>query len=200
MVGGFYERMVRSVKTCLKLSVGRESLPYEELRTVLTEIEGIINSRPLTFLSNDANDLSPLTPNDIIGSNSGICLPMSSNYDNRKIDCERKDLIKIWKTREKFKMKFWNRWHSDYLHQLRSINLSKGGKSKYLKIGDVVIIEDANQPRLLWKLGIVEESFMGRDGRVRSCQLKLGSGVRLRRPIQHLYPLEVDHFGAEDVK
>ena len=125
---------------------------------------------------------------------------MSSNYDNRKIDCERKDLIKIWKTREKLKIKFWNRWHSDYLHQLRSINLSKGGKSKYLKIGDVVIIEDANQPRILWKLGIVEESFMGGDGRVRSYQLKLVSGVRLRGPIQHLYPLEVDHFGAEDIK
>ncbi|GFW95024.1 integrase catalytic domain-containing protein [Trichonephila clavipes] len=42
--------------------LGRASLYYEELNTVLCECEHVINSRPLTYISEDVNDLSPLTP------------------------------------------------------------------------------------------------------------------------------------------
>ncbi|GFQ85317.1 DUF5641 domain-containing protein, partial [Trichonephila clavata] len=60
--GGFWERLVRSVKNCLKCVLGKTSLMYEELNTVLIEVEAAISSRPLTYVYNDVNEPDPLTP------------------------------------------------------------------------------------------------------------------------------------------
>ena len=51
--GGFYEHLIKSVKSCLKKCVGRASLSFDELHTTLVETEGVLNSRPLTYLYSD---------------------------------------------------------------------------------------------------------------------------------------------------
>ena len=58
--GGFFERMVRSVKRCLKKTLGNARVTYEEFETALIEVEGILNARPLTYLYEDLEE--PLTP------------------------------------------------------------------------------------------------------------------------------------------
>ena len=45
--GGFWERLVGMVKSCLKKSIGRENLSFTELLTVLFEVENILNNHPL---------------------------------------------------------------------------------------------------------------------------------------------------------
>lgn len=60
--GGFWERLVRSVKVILRKVLGRAELNFEEMCTLLTEAEAIINSRPLTYVHNDVNEPQPLTP------------------------------------------------------------------------------------------------------------------------------------------
>ena len=62
---GFYEGMVRIVKNALKKVVGRASLDRDQLNTVLIEIENIINSRPLTYISEEHFEES-LTPYHLI--------------------------------------------------------------------------------------------------------------------------------------
>ena len=56
--GGFYERMVRSIKNTLNKVVGISSLDYEQLNTVLVEIENVINSGPLTYMNDENLDES----------------------------------------------------------------------------------------------------------------------------------------------
>ena len=53
--GGFWERLVRSVKNCIRKMVGRSTLNFEELRTLLIEVEATLNNRPLTYLYDDEN-------------------------------------------------------------------------------------------------------------------------------------------------
>ena len=60
--GGFWERSVRSVKRPLKRVVGRSTLMYDELHTILVEIEAIVNARPLTYVYDDEeSNYEPLT-------------------------------------------------------------------------------------------------------------------------------------------
>lgn len=60
--GGLWEAVVRSMKLLLKRTVGEACLTVAEMTTMLTQIEAILNSRPLTPLSDDPNDLRALTP------------------------------------------------------------------------------------------------------------------------------------------
>ena len=74
--GGVFERLVRSVKRCLKKNVGRAKLSHEELLTVITEIEMIINSRPLSYVTQDDLD-EPITPSHLLIGRRIISLPDS---------------------------------------------------------------------------------------------------------------------------
>ena len=62
--GGMYERMVRSTKRCLKKAVGSRRLTYEELNTVLVEVEAVLNSRPITYIYEEDTE-TPLTPSHL---------------------------------------------------------------------------------------------------------------------------------------
>lgn len=59
--GGFYERLIKIVKSCLKKVIGNAYLNYEEVNTILVEIENSLNSRPLTYISDENYD-EALTP------------------------------------------------------------------------------------------------------------------------------------------
>ena len=62
--GGVYERMVKTVKSCLRKVLGQARLNYEEMETVLTEIEMAVNSRPLTYMQDDIFEI--LTPSHLL--------------------------------------------------------------------------------------------------------------------------------------
>ena len=63
--GGFFERLVRSVKRCLKKVLGNARLTFSKLLTTVVEIEGTLNSRPLTY-EYDEVGCEVLTPSHLI--------------------------------------------------------------------------------------------------------------------------------------
>ena len=63
--GGFFEICVKLVKRPLRKVLGNAKLTYEQLETVLVEIEGVLNSRPLTYVYDEIDDL-PLTPSCLV--------------------------------------------------------------------------------------------------------------------------------------
>ena len=91
---------------------------------------------------------------------------------------------------------FWKRWRSEYLTALRERHAYDPGLGKppsKVAVGDVVLIYDPDRPRTIWRMGKVETLLEGADGAARGASLRVMSGSKsavLRRPIQHLYPLE----------
>ncbi|GFX56085.1 integrase catalytic domain-containing protein [Trichonephila clavipes] len=90
-MGGLWEAGIKSVKYHLKRALGRSRLTYEDFETVIIQVEGILNSRPLTPISNDFDnfEIKPLAENN--KGNSGSLEKMEyrlSEYSptERKVD------------------------------------------------------------------------------------------------------------------
>lgn len=108
-MGGSWERLVQSIKKTLN-SISVTHVPFDELlRSMLIEVENIINSRPLTYLPLDSEQDEALTPNHfILGSSNGI-KPISEY-------CGDSDALRSnWLTSQRYANIFWKRWVAEYL-------------------------------------------------------------------------------------
>ena len=89
---------------------------------------------------------------------------------------------------------FWKRWKKEYLREHHRMKLTRG-EAHTPKVGEVVTVYNEGHPRGLWRLGKIEKLVQGVDGNVRGVHVKViskrGRPKVLRRPIQHIYPLEV---------
>ena len=193
--GGFWERLVQSVKRCLRKVVGRSTLTLDELTTIIIEIETTLNNRPLTYMHDDNEGLSQaLTPASLIYGRRLATTPGSRQFE---VISTCKALTKRAKHQQQALNCFIRQWQRKYLLSLqetRSIKVAKGTARK-IRDGDIVILKEDRTPRCLWKLAKVTETIEGRDGEIRSAKVQLLSKdkvIQLRRPIQHLVPLEAD--------
>ena len=83
--GGFFERMVQEVKRCLRKTLRNAKLDYDELHTVLVEIESTLNSRPLTYVSSDELD-EPITPSHLVVGRRVNSIPIVSSTMIEEVD------------------------------------------------------------------------------------------------------------------
>ncbi|GFS81490.1 integrase catalytic domain-containing protein [Trichonephila clavipes] len=189
--GGFYERLVKTIKDPLRKILGRALLTFEELSTILSEVEVIVNHRPLTYVENDPGEPEPLTPAHFL----------ELGYGDSKYPIHFIELIDATTAKESYKKRktyrtlllkqLWRRWKEQYLLQLKTANHFKTlSVHKNLKLNDVVLVDGNVKSKLLWELGIIKEIFIGRDDNVRSCLVKTFKGL-FKKPIQLLYPLEI---------
>ncbi|XP_071035401.1 uncharacterized protein [Parasteatoda tepidariorum] len=166
--GGFWERVVQMVKKLLRRVLGNASLNYEELMSLLCECEAVINSRPLSYLSEDREDLMPLTPAMFLQEIRSVGVS----------DIDQIDLKKRWRFQQALRLQLKKRFRIEYLGLLKQ---SKERPNCFqLSIGDIVIIENDSKKRTLWPLAKVMEVYPGKDGKVRVVKLKTSSGELLK--------------------
>ncbi|XP_075531538.1 uncharacterized protein LOC142564428 [Dermacentor variabilis] len=115
--GGFWERMVRSVKASLKKVLGNSYCNFEELTTILTEIEAVINSRPLTYVYTEASEPEPLAPSHFLVGKRLTTLPDSGSAT--EVAQSPGQLTRRWHYRQRMVDQFWRRWQKEYLTSLR---------------------------------------------------------------------------------
>ena len=193
--GGHFERLVQSVKRCLKKILKNARVTSEELQTVLVEIEATLNSRPLTFVS--SGDIEePLTPSHLLCGRRLLDMPDWEEIEISQINSEevRGRVARL----ERLKDHFWRRWQNEYLLELRNSHRlkMKDDQGQTVDVGDIVIVHEDGLKRGLWKLGRVEKLITGKDGLargavVKSTTPKKGKSTMLRHPLQKLYPLEL---------
>ena len=185
--GGFWERLVQMVKRCMRKVLKKSKLTYEELETIVVEIEGILNTRPLCYIYDDSTD-PVITPSHLIyGRNILTRIPSNETHE--------KDYSKRAKYIQRLTEQFWKQWASNYLTELRERhkNCFKG-PTRTIEIGEIVLIKEELVPRNKWKMGLVEQLHVGKDNHVRGCSLKVITNLhprRINRPIEKLCPLEI---------
>ena len=178
---GWWERLLRSVKEPLRKVLGKALLSYQELATVLSRIEAVINSSPLTTVSDDVRDLTPITPGHLALEGALYCL-----LD--EVSTHEGTTRQRYLYQQKHLTHFWQRWRGQYLHQL-SVRYKRVCEQLAIKIEDVLLISEDNVSRGKWPMGRVERLVPGKDGLVRTVTLKIQKG-RLRRPVQRLHRLK----------
>ncbi len=194
--GGVFERMIQSTKRCLRKIIGKSQLTYDELLTALTEIELVVNSRPLSYVSED--DLEEaLTPSHLLVGRRLLSFPDHLCTEPDQFEPTPDILTRRVRHLNHALDSFWKRWRQEYLLELCESHRHHRGNPNPVRVavGDVVVIHSDNQPRGFWKLGRVQETLSGLDGEPRAAVLRVQGGGKhatlLCRPVQRLYPLEI---------
>ena len=195
--GGFWERLIQSVKRCMKKSLGRTTLSYDELNTLLVEIESVVNSRPLTYVEDDQDGVSyTLSPSHLINGRRVTNTPNDSHFE---VISTNESLTRRARHHRHLLRQFTDQWRKIYLLSLRErhAQVTKNRKGVDIAIGDVVILKNDTSNRMFWKLAKVEELLPGKDGNIRAAIIKVSNADRnprlLKRSVKHLFPLEVNN-------
>lgn len=180
-MGGVWERQIRTVRSILMSLLDQQVLDDEGLVTLMCVVEGIVNGRPITKLSDDPSDPLPLTPNHLLLLRSGSVLP--PGYFVQQDIYRRR-----WRQVQYLADIFWKRWIKEYLPTLQERQKWIIDK-RNLEIGDLILLCNENMPRNQWPLGLVTNTYPGKDGKVRSVQVKTKTGL-YDRPINKMCLLE----------
>ncbi|XP_043214441.1 uncharacterized protein LOC122377914 [Amphibalanus amphitrite] len=184
--GGVWERLIRGVRKILNGMLTSQTFTEETLHTLLCETECIMNNRPLVPVSSDPRDEVPLTPNHILHLKCVTPVCDSSSEDDL-------DGPKRWRQAAYLAEQFWRSWRRLYLPLLQQRSRAATRSRTNLRIGDVVVMVDESVPRGVWPLGLVKETLMGKDGRVRSVKVRARETMFLR-PVTKVVKI----LGAEE--
>ncbi|XP_058827066.1 uncharacterized protein LOC131687047 [Topomyia yanbarensis] len=183
-MGGSWERLIQSVKRNLEQIRPRCYLSDEALRNQLIEIEGTINSRPLTHVPADDPDAPVLTPNHFILGSSSDLKPAAL------LDDSALALKRSWRNSQVEANIFWRRWVRDYMPNLTR-HTKWFSEIKAIEVGDIVVIVDPDHPRNCWPKGRIISVNRGKDGKVRSAAVQTAIRGVYERPVVKLAVLDV---------
>jgi hypothetical protein len=178
--GGAWEIMVKAMKRALSVISKEQPMTEDDFRTFLSKAMDMINQRPLLkHYSQETEHI--LTPNDfLVGRCTVGIVPPVVNPPMTKLG-ER------WRQLEALTNGLWHRFLTEILPELSPRQKWKK-EFNNLEPGVLVLVIDPALPRGVWKMGLVEEVELSRDGFARSAKIKIGSNS-YSRPITRLIPL-----------
>ena len=195
--GGLWEAAVKSTKFHLKRVIGAQRLDYEEFSTVATQVESCLNSRPLiSTTSHPVDGITILTPGHFLIGRALRAYPET-------VISSDASLHRRWVLCQAIIHHFWRRWSAEYLQHLQKAGKRRTQKPN-LQTGDLVVITDDSSFTNHWPMGLVLKTYPGKDGLVRTVDVKTATTV-LKRPIAKLAllirstsPTTAPRLAAED--
>ena len=147
----------------------------------------------------------PITPSHLLIGRRIISLPDNLCYETeQEITLTSKLLTHRMTYLNRTLNQFWSRWKKEYLLELREahrVYTSYSSARECVQTGDVVVIHNDIKRQNFWNIGKIEELIIGRDGEVRTARVRVyngqGKSHLLNRPVQKLYPIEVNDQYAE---
>ncbi|UYV69625.1 hypothetical protein LAZ67_7000025, partial [Cordylochernes scorpioides] len=180
--GGWWERLIGMMKQLLFRILGQTSLGYEELSRVMCDVESLMNTRPLTYLTEESEDLAPLTPSLFLHEVREVGVPDLDLIDNQTLSRKYQYIKRVREDlRERFRIEYFGILRQETRRLKTTIPF---------KVGDMVLIGQESLKRLRWPLARIIQLYPGKDWLVRVAKVKTSSGDKIR-PIQKLYNLEI---------
>lgn len=178
---GLAEAGIKRAKFHLKRILGNTHLTFEELASVFSQIEAILNSRPLCPLSPSPNDFSPLTPGHFLVGRPLTSLPSPPLHDANPNKLDR------YRRLEQIRQHFWSRWSTEYVAELQQ-RYKWRARHRDLQLDELVLIKDESLRPLHWRMGRVSKLFPGPDGVPRVADIATAQGT-IRRALNRICPL-----------
>ncbi|XP_055623371.1 uncharacterized protein LOC129766802 [Toxorhynchites rutilus septentrionalis] len=167
--GGLWESAVKAFKTLFKRTIGTRTLIYDEMQTVLVQIEAILNSRPLTPISNDPTDYEALTPGHFLIQRPLTAIP-EPNLEHLP-----ENRLSAWQRIQHYTQQLWKKWSHMYLSNLQN-RTRWTRRRENLSVGTMVVLKEDNLPPLRWRLGRITEIHQGSDGNIRVVTVRTPDG------------------------
>ena len=166
-----------------------DRLEDELFRSLLCEVEAIVNSRTLIFVSSDPDDMNPLTPNHLLTMKTSVVMPPPGKLQRNDVYIKRR-----WRRAQYLANLFWSRWKREYLLTLQERTKWNQPK-RNIKVGNIVLVKDENS----WTMGCVISTEPDYQGFVRTVMLKTQTTSKLRRPVTKLVVLlSVEEQNCDD--
>ncbi|GFX63436.1 integrase catalytic domain-containing protein [Trichonephila clavipes] len=156
--GGLWEAGVKSFKHHLYRTLVNSKITFEEFETIIIQIEGILNSRPLVPLSDNINEYEILTPGHFI-----IGRPISAIPEPAILDISGNRLSR-WQYTTKCVQTIWKRRKNDYLNHLQQRNKWQFEKNN-VAVGCLVLLKENDLPPCKWTMARILEVIYGTDGK-----------------------------------
>ena len=173
--GGWWERLVGVIKASLRKCLHLSMLSEDQLRSVIVELEGVINQRPLTYVSDVEDSLPALTPAHFLSMN----LPLGDPWlaSSAQLRGAHKRCIVV-------SNRLVDRWRHDYLASLR-VWRNTDSSGRLPEKGDIVLVREGPR-RSRWPIAAVHDIISNHVAVIRL------NGHLTRRATKLLYPLEAD--------
>ena len=135
--GGFYERMMKTIKIPLKKILGKNVFSPDEIYTILTEVEAMVNSRPLTQVSDEPSEMNYLTPASFLIGRQLINVPVKP-VNSKKKTPEKKELNKLMVMQNRTLNLLWKTWREEYMRNLGTVP-TRVNEDQCIAAGELVI-------------------------------------------------------------
>ena len=114
-MGGAWESLIKGVKRSLRIVLQDKSVHQDTLHTILYEVESAMNSRPLSYVS-DQTGIIPLTPNHFLHHTATVVSPPNISREDDHLSKKR------WLQSQLTAQHLWQRWRREYLPTLSIAN------------------------------------------------------------------------------
>ncbi|XP_033231720.1 uncharacterized protein LOC117182724 [Belonocnema kinseyi] len=182
--GGKWKAGVKSVKYHLRRVIGDNLLIYEEMNTLLSQIEAVLNSRPHCPLTEDPDDLGVLTPGHFLIGGPLTVIPEPS------LESIKVSRFSRWQLLRQMLDSFWTKWSKECLQRYQTI-YKWNQPSRSLQKGSLALVIEERYPLSKWPLGRILEVHPGKDRHTRVVTIKTHTST-FKRPITKISPLPVD--------
>lgn len=184
--GAFFERMVGVSKRVLQQTQLRHSSNMDDIRTIVSQVEAIVNSRPLIEADDDGR--VALTPAHFLTGTSLLATPPFPGLNKEPV---QGSLLKHYEALCETRALLQSRLQKEYLVELRKHHRVRN-PTRAPRIGEQVLVsgeEGFEKDRFAWPIARIMDLMPDADGHIRRAIVEV-AGRTLERPVKSLIPLE----------